>query len=345
MRNNPTIKKLSLLIFICAIVYGFLCIAKNADFVNEVKESVDHSEMIDIGGIKQYIQINGDDIENPLILFLHGGPGFAQSSFINHYQDSLKEHFVVVNWDQRGAGKSYSDDIPKETMSVEQFVSDTDELVDYLMEKYDKRKIYLAGHSWGSILGLMETEHYPDKFYAYIGIGQVIDSEQGEKISYEFIQDEARNANNTEAMKAIVSIGYPPYNDLRDLSIERKWVTYFGGSFREINVYTAMEESLKEEAYQQHKKGTVFSVVNLLPEIMEINFFDTIKSVKIPVYFCMGRYDYHTPSRLVEQYIKGLEAPKKKLVWFEESAHHPNVEESDKFNDVLIMIKDETYDH
>lgn len=343
MGKRVITSKFLLLIIVCALVCSIPYIFKNVTSVNRTIESIDHSEMISIGGTKQYIQISSNDINNPIILFLHGGPGFAQSSFANQYQNKLREEFVVVNWDQRGAGKSYSDDLPKETMNIEQFISDTNELVNYLLEKFNRKKIYLVGHSWGSILGLMTTERYPEKFYAYIGIGQVIDNEQGEKISYEFILNEARNSNDSEALSEIVNIGYPPYNNINDISIERKWVTNFGGSFRKVNVYKVLEESLDEDTYKHHQKGTVFSVVNLLPEIMEINFFESIKEINVPVYFCIGRYDYHTPSQLVQEYIRVLKAPEKELIWFEESAHNPNFEESDKFADVLKKIKNETY--
>lgn len=335
--------KFLLIIVVCTIVFSSMYIFNNVNTVNKKIESIDYSEMISVGGIDQYIQITGDDINNPIILFLHGGPGFAQSSFANQYQNKLIEHFVVVNWDQRGAGKSYTDDIAKDTMHIVQFISDTDGVVSYLLEKFNREKIYLVGHSWGSILGLMTVKRHPEKFYAYIGIGQVINSTKGEEISYEFILDEAKNSNNTKALNEIMDIGYPPYNNMKNLSIERKWVTNFGGSFRNVNVYKALEESLDKDDYIGHQKGTAFSVSNLLPEIMKIDFFESIKEIKVPAYFCMGRYDYHTPSQMVEEYIKVLKAPKKELVWFEESAHNPNFEESDKFADILVKIKNETY--
>jgi len=103
--------------------------------------------MIDIGGIKQYVEIKGNNINNPILLFLHGGPGVAQSSVTFDLQEALFDDFVVVHWDQRDSGRSYSKDISEEFMSVNQFVEDNNELVDYLLKKFNKEKIYLVGHS------------------------------------------------------------------------------------------------------------------------------------------------------------------------------------------------------
>ena len=120
----------------------------------EGNNSVASIQKIEIGGIEQYIMIRGRDTNNPILLFLHGGPGYAQISYARKYQKELEDNFIVVNWDQRGAGKSFSFNIPKDTMNREQFIEDCKELIDYLCKKYNKEKIFLDGHSWGSELGL-----------------------------------------------------------------------------------------------------------------------------------------------------------------------------------------------
>ena len=150
---------------------------------NIKQDSITSLEKITLGGIKQTILIRGHDTKSPILLFLHGGPGFPEMDIAYKFQRKLEEHFIVVNWDQRGAGKSFSKKIPRESMTIEQFISDAHELIRFLRERFDKEKIYLVGHSWGTTLGLLLTQRYPELFFAYVGIGQVVNALESEQIS------------------------------------------------------------------------------------------------------------------------------------------------------------------
>ena len=152
------------------------CIAKTPPFCDEagniLPASVALMEYVELGGLKQWICVRGESVDKPLLLILHGGPGDAEVIPFRWYNAGVEKDFIVVHWDQRGAGKSFSPSIPKDSMTIEQILSDAHELVDYLKKSFGKEKIYLLGHSWGSMLGALLASRYPEDFVAYIGMGQ-----------------------------------------------------------------------------------------------------------------------------------------------------------------------------
>lgn len=160
---------------------------------------IDAVEKIWLGGLDQWIQIRGQDRTKPILLFLHGGPGFPQMPFA-HLNAELEQYFVVVQWDQRGAGKSYSRAVPDESMRVAQFVADAHELVQSLLARFGARKCYLVAHSWGSLFGAQLVARYPELFFAYVGIGQTVDLPQTEQVLYQFALDSAQNDRNEDAI-------------------------------------------------------------------------------------------------------------------------------------------------
>ncbi|WP_051775496.1 alpha/beta fold hydrolase [Paenibacillus tyrfis] len=166
-----------------------------------VPSSVAILEQVTLGGMEQNILVRGRDKRNPVLLFLHGGPGYPQIAYARQYQQELENHFTVVNWDQRGAGKSYRWGMTEDDLQVNKFVQDTHELTNYLRKTFNQSKIFLAGHSWGSLLGIWTAQKYPDDYYAYIGIGQVANSPEGERLSYEFALREAEARSNEERFK------------------------------------------------------------------------------------------------------------------------------------------------
>ena len=303
-----------------------------------------YSKMIKIGEISQYIDVRGKDERNPLLIILHGGPGSSVSHIASKLQVDLEEDFLVVNWDQRGAGRTYTEETPKESMNINQFVDETMELIDYLLNIHKQKKLYLAGHSWGSILGLITASKYPDKIHAYNGIGQVANMKQGEEVSYQFAYNEARARKNIQAIQDLEIIGEPPFKDPETgIEIKMKYIHQFGGSSRNFDVFAFLLNNIPKDLSEQYFKGLDFSSKYLFPQMMDINFFETIKVLDIPVYFIMGKYDYQTPTEIVKDYYDILEAPSKNLIIFEESAHCPNYEEPEKFAKVMKNIYKETY--
>lgn len=317
---------------------------------NTAKSSciVDLSEYL-INGVDQWVLARGNSIDNPILLYLHGGPCAAEM-FNRAAQSPLEEYYIVVNWDQRGAGKSYSKNIPLSSMNVDQFVSDAIELINILRMKFNKEKIYLMGHSWGSMIGMLLIKQHPELFHAYIGLGQVVDFSKGEVLSYQYTLERAKTAANKKAIKDLERIGLPPYESaLNGIAIQRNWLSRFGGvTHRQKSIHTVYEtitRVLHSKAYSLNDfvkfiKGINFTLKKsgLIKELYHINLFELIPEVKIPVYFFVGRYDYNTPWELAEQYFKSISAPYKRLVWFEHSAHSPNIEEKEKFCEELIRI-------
>ena len=307
-------------------------------------------EAVTLGGVKQWILIRGQDSSHPVLLFLHGGPGSPEMPLEHYFGRGLEEHFVVVHWDQRGAGKSYSRRIPGESMTIEQFVSDTHDLVELLRKRFGQEKIYLMGHSWGSLLGVRVVQKYPDLFYAFIGIGQCVDLKRNEDISYQFVLTEAEKRGNQKALRQLKKIGPPPYENTRELSIQRRWLTAFGGGMvhegglgRVVKMAVGAPEYTPAD-FVKYLASSFASSKAMDAEIMKVNFLEQAPKLEVPVYFFAGRYDYNTPWELVQEYYTKLDAPKgKHLVWFENSAHSPNLEEPEKFVEETVKVLEETF--
>ena len=318
-----------------------------ADEINSLEE-------ITLGGIEQWILIQGNDEENPILLVLHGGPGYAMMPLLHLKNSELENHFIVVNWDQRGAGKSYSPDIPEDSMTLEQFVSDAHELTETLKTRFGREKIYLLGHSLGTVLGIFLIEQYPDDYYAFVGVGQVVDVIENEQLSYDFALREAIADNNQEAIDELERVGRPnddgEYNADDGPDVTMEWVGYYGGDLYGKTSTDEIEEAiLNSEIYAGDEEkiqagwdfsGLIFYDMNL----WYLDFREDVTSVDVPVYFFTGRHDYDTPFELVEKYFPVLDAPIKEIVWFENSAHFAFYEEPDKFNAMMInKVLAETY--
>ena len=321
-----------------------------------IPNSIAKLEKVKIGGIDQWILMRGTDIENPILLFLHGGPGFSEMGLFRHFNSELEKHFVVVNWDQRGAGKSYSKKLVDEPMAIEQFVSDGIEVVEFLKNKFKRDKIYLVGHSWGSLLGMLIISRYPESFYAYVGIGQCSNMPEGERVSYKYALEMAKKSNNQKAVKELEDIGYPVNGLYKDgfsgTITQRKWLIKFGGSLYGKNSWNPfIKRILFTKEYSLIDRINFFKVANIPSkikmmenEVFNVNFIEQIPEIRIPVYFFLGRHDYEVPAVVAEKYFEIINAPKKELIWFEKSGHFPCFEEADKFNTLMVdKVLAETY--
>ncbi len=307
----------------------------------------------DINGNKQWVSIRGQDRENPIILMVHGGPGSADMTMARFNDIVTEKNFVVVRWDQRNAGKSFSFFKSSGDLSPKTFVSDIHEITKHLKNKFSREKVYIAGHSWGSIISAMAVHEKPENYFAYIGIGQFVNGKENEIYSYRFTLKEAMKDNNDSAIKELKEIGEPPYNGLQDLGKEREWLSYYGGALfhgekrKETYqilgnmMFASPEYSLLDNL--RFFAGIATSLFKIWPYVEGVDLPTQANSFQVPVYFLTGRFDYNTPWELSEKYFNLLKAPKKKFIWFEKSAHAPNYEEPETFGNVLNKIKDETY--
>jgi pimeloyl-ACP methyl ester carboxylesterase len=311
--------------------------------------SIARLERIRLGGVPQWVLIRGAKPDNPVLLFLHSGPGTAEM-FMNVRCRELERFFTVVYWDQYGSGKSYRVGASME-LSVSRLVADTVELSDYLGLRFRQSKIFLAGHSWGSLLGAMAVQRHPQRFQAFIGIGQAVDMAENERLSWQFTVDEATRRNNQAAAEDLGRIGPPPYTGadwLAKLSKQREWLGKFGGGimhqdteYGEYRDNALMREMTACKEYTPAEKGTyvdglVASMERLWPEVMRINLFKDVPELAVPVYFATGRYDQTCPSSISRRYFEALKAPRKQWRWFEESAHSPIFEESKAFTAFMV---------
>ena len=300
---------------------------------------VDTLQVVKLGGINQWIEIRGQDRSNPVLLFLHGGPGSAWIPMTHLYQDPWERYFTVVQWDQRGAGKSYRGPAFAEGLTFDRMVADAEELIGYLQRTLGKDRIVLLGHSWGSIMGTFLVKAHPEWFSAYIGVGQVVDMEQNEIVSYDWVLREARARQDKEAMDALREIGRPPYQSeglAESILTERRYLLKFGGAHH-TNDYTEFikglllspEYSLREAI--NYVSANTYSLEALIGEQMQVDLRRLGPRYDVPVFFFLGRNDWQTPSTLAADYFQEIDAPHKELVWFERSAHSPMLAEPQEF--------------
>lgn len=295
-------------------------------------------ETIPLGGIQQSILIRTDNKNQPIMLFLHGGPGTAQIGFARRFQRQLEKEFIVVNWDQRGSGISQSGELTLET-----YLNDAKELIQYLLKRFGKEKVYLIGHSWGSILGSLLAQEYHDYLYAYIGVGQIVCIAEGERISFEFVKDQAEKRNDKKDLELLNNLAFQP-DSLNYLFSQRKLLDKYKGSLYSMTStqlffgdFWNNTEYLLTDWYRFIKNNKT-SLKKMWHEVARTDFRD-VHDYSIPIYFCAGRFDFNTPSQLVEEYFRHIHAPVKELVWFEDSGHCPPFEEHEKFNELLCTIK------
>jgi len=336
------------------LILHFKSPGKTEPFVDENGETISKSisgiEKIELGGIDQYIITGGIDSTKPVLLFLHGGPGSPEMGFVKKFNPELEHDFLVVHWEQRGSGKSYNNNISIESMTIEQFISDTKELSEYLIKRFNKDKIYIMGHSWGSYLGIKTIEKHPELFHCYFGIGQVADQYRSEKISFEWVKNQAVKKEDKKAIKKLGALDFPEMNAsnkewIRFLMAERAYVDKFGGGlYRDYNgtldklspVIFAKEYSLRDK--MNYGIGSLFSLKHLWDDVITDNLFETIDSVQIPVYIFQGVYDYQTSYSVAKEFYDQLKAPEKQFFTFENSAHCPIFDEPERFNKILREI-------
>ena len=301
---------------------------------------------VEINGIAQGMFIKGKNRSNPVLLWLHGGPGMPDYFLTEQYPTGLEDLFTIVWWDQRGAGLSYNPDIPPETMIVEQFISDTIEVADYLRERFGQHKIYLLGHSWGSFIGIQTAARAPERFHAYIGMAQMVHQLKSEKLAYDYMLAEYRNRGDTDMVndleKAPVSMvqGTPQaYLKVRDKAMHRLGI---GTTHDMTSVITGIFlASWRFPEYTLAEKiglwrGRAFSrSFGLWEEIIRVDLAEVVPKLGLPVYLVHGLFDYTCSFTLAQDYFRELSAPVKGFYRFENSAHSPILEEPELGHDVL----------
>lgn len=285
------------------------------------------TEFITIGGIKQCISIKSTDTSKPVLLFLHGGPGESVMTVSDTFTTKLQQEFVVVQWDQRGSGKTAEANQPAATFTLTTMCADTYEVTHYLLNRFHQKKLYLVGHSFGTVLGFYMADHYPQLLNAYIAISPNINPIESEQLNLQKIKSRAEQMHNEQALQELSTVKIP-YENWEQMFYCYKWMWMFDGKLSKPQEV----EELKTFAKQWCSKW--LPVYN---EVERKNFFKTLPSINCPVYFFAGRTDFQTNFAVTENYFNFLKAPKKKLFWFEKSGHNVPFSEPDLMQEIIIQ--------
>lgn len=303
---------------------------------------VNEKSFIVLGGESQYVEMSGVSTKNPVLLFLHGGPGWPQTPHLRYFNADLTKSVILVAWEQSGCGKSFMNNPEPKILTLEQLVKDAHELTQFLKQKFDQKKIYLAGFSWGSALGLHLVHQYPEDYAAYFGISQIIDINRSIDLSREWIKRQAIIKKDEETLKLVAQLEH------KDTSLCKTPLDCFFKKYELLTNYGGAiykkqsEEAIKiaESKYEDYKnydwlKGFMYSASRLGNTIFELDF-TPMTSLNVPVYFFVGRHDWSLPAIVTEDFFNRLTMTKKEMVWFEESGHECLEEEPIKFNTELL---------
>ena len=337
-------------VIVCGLVLGLSCRwYVQRQIANEraihSPAGIDSLQSIRIGGIDHWIHIRGEDANNPVLLFIHGGPGIAFIALAGTIQRPWEKHFTVVQWDQRGAGKTYAAndrELQRHTMTVARMEQDALEVVNYLRARFKRDKIIVVGHSWGTVLGLWLAHEHPDLIAAYVGVAQLVDTTQNDTTAYEDALAMARAQHRADAIRELESLRpYPPPGvDLRKGSIAQTWQARLLGPPADrpqfidvrrllLTLLSAPEYSLRD--VYGFTRAQVFSLETMIPEVRTLNLATLGTSFRVPILFFHGRYDPYCRPALIQQYASQITAPAHELVWFENAGHFPFFEDQQTF--------------
>jgi pimeloyl-ACP methyl ester carboxylesterase len=308
--------------------------------------------MVNLGGVDQWILIRAQDTTKPVLLILHGGPGGATMPWVDMFQPAaLEENFVVVHWDQRGAGKSFDPDLTADDLQAEDFVADTFELTDLLRARFDQDKIFLHGHSWGSALGFLVIAENSDSFHAYIPAGERVNWVQSHNNSYDWVKAQAEAANNTDMLKKIDAIGAFEATNREHLEVVYEGQDVFrGGDIYTEGLWDQMLDYVMSGQSPYYTKtelnyyipGVEKSGEAIADFAYTYDLPSIITSATIPVHFMVGEHDHNTAADLSRAYYEAFEAPAKSFTVIESAGHSFMYEQPDAWAAALIKIADET---
>jgi len=345
-----SISFLAIVILVLVIVLQVYSPGKSEPFVDSkgipIAGSVSEKTFVTIGGIRQGMFIQSKNIHNPVLLYLHGG--IPDYFLTKRYPTGLEDYFTVVWWDQRGAGLSYNANIPKESMTLKQMISDTREVTNYLRKRFGQEKIYLMGRSGGTFIGMHVAAQAPELYHAYIGVAQMSDQLESERLAYEYMVEQYKAMGNKKMVRKLESApvtrsgGTPrPYLLLRDKAMHtigigttRNMNSIISGIF--LPSLTCRDYTFTEKINLWRAKAKA-GVHPLWDTILATDLVKQVPELKIPVYFFHGIYDYTVSYNLAKNYFEKIKAPVKGFYTFEKSAHSPMFEEPVRMQEILQM--------
>ena len=306
---------------------------------------ISESRYIPVGGIEQWITIKGRDRANPVLLVLHGGPGNAWSPFADAMFADWDREFTLVQWDQRGAGRTFGKSGPgiANTMTVEQMVQDGIEVASYLRGHLGHDRVFLAGGSWGATLGLQMVQSRPDLFHAMVGFSPLINVRASMTVGYGKVLQMARAAGDQPAIDALSALGTPPWDSLRKWPIYRKWLRSYQAKLvtapaapRVVasDYASAQEGALNEEA--DEFSFIHFWGMTMSGPLMQVDLARLSPTYNVPVHLVAGAEDLTAPPELAKAFLDAIIAPRKHLHVLPGTGHEPSAPQLDLVHKILL---------
>ncbi len=309
---------------------------------------IDKKMMVTLGGLPQKIHIKGNNEKNPILLFLHGGPGVCNRHTVMTTHADLCRYFTLVAWDQRGSGGSYRG-AAVETLTVDRLVEDAHELVLWLCREFGRDKLFIIGGSWGSELGTLLAYRYPEHLAAYVGFGQVVNGAKNEELSYRFALEAARKAGDAKSIAILEKVGPPVQGVYKGgfdgMMAQRRVMMKYGGYSQSRKKRSYFRSTVLPMVFSGEyslsdligvAKGYKYVLTAMWPQVGATDLQRDCPRFEIPYFIFDGRLDQNTPAALVQDYFDGLTAPVKELIWFEHSGHNPMTDEPERFKALLV---------
>jgi pimeloyl-ACP methyl ester carboxylesterase len=334
--------KLRLLPLCLGLLLG--CRSSSAGRTAAPADAVAEHTYLTLGGSPQYVEITSASARQPVLLFIHGGPGWPQTPMLRALNTALPKGVTLVAWDQRGAGLSFMRDSSPGNVTLDQIVADGHELTRYLQARFHQQKIYLAGFSWGSIVGVRLVQQYPQDYAGYVGIGQVINVRRGLPLSRDWLSGQMRAAGDTAGLGVLADLAreHPTrcHGDMACFMVQYELLQKYHGAVYSPSSIPQVDSAMKrypDYAAYDWNRGFQYSGAHLEKDLFKTDLTG-VKQLDVPVTLLLGRHDWNVPSVLAAEWLAGLSAPRKELVWFENSGHGPLEEEPARFDSVLLEV-------
>jgi pimeloyl-ACP methyl ester carboxylesterase len=311
--------------------------------------AIDSLEAIQAGGTTQWIRVRGADASNPVLLLIQQGPGLPMINETRRFEHllGLEQAFTVIYWDQRGCGRSLRTPMGRDSISLEKMAGGTVSLLDFLRNRFGG-KTYVAGFSFGATIGAHAAAQRPDLVATLIATGMDVDGAAAGNGAYDFALAAARQRGNRRATRQLEAIGPPPHLDSKQFATRVRWATNFGGvttgeTYATLarGLITSLMRSPDYSAADiiRTVRGITATQAALLPELAAMDLAATVPRLEVPVVMVQGRLDQVAPGAAAQRYASALHAPGKQLVWFENSAHTPHLEEPAKFRGLVMGVR------
>lgn len=319
--------------------------------------SVAELTTVTLGGVEQAVLIRAHSTENPLLLYLSGGPGQSDLPYSRVLFEDLTEHFVVVGWDQRGTGKSYPAIEPTGGLTLEQAISDTIELTEHLLARFGEEKLYLLGESWGSTLAVLAAQRRPDLYHAVIGSGQMVSQSLTDRLIWRDLLAHAELAGDWQLYDQILTLGEPPYEDVpwsnavvmshydklyRPYTPPPAYVER--GSAANLGFYGVMGSEYRLIEKVNVLRGLLDTFALLYPQLQDLDFRQEVTRLEVPVYILDGEAELRGRREPLLEWLEVLEAPIKRVYTFEDAAHSVAFEQFEALDRIMTeTVLTETY--